>query len=119
MVADGICFAALRRCGRVAVAASEEKTAEADLGGSDFSVAFDPLDGSSVAGAGWAVGAIFGVWPGRGLVGRAGDGQVAATYALFGPRVTLVVAARPRRRRRACSSCAQTLSAGRCPIMSA
>ena len=96
MVADGICFAALRRCGRVAVAASEEKTAEADLGGSDFSVAFDPLDGSSVAGAGWAVGAIFGVWPGRGLVGRAGDGQVAATYALFGPRVTLVVAARPR-----------------------
>lgn len=95
VVADDICFAALRACGRVAVAASEERTAEADLGGSDYSVAFDPLDGSSVAGAGWAVGAIFGVWPGRGLVGRTGDEQVAAVYAVFGPRVTLVVAARP------------------------
>jgi len=56
-------------------------------------VAYDPLDGSSVAGAGWAVGAIFGVWEGRGLVGRRGDEQAAACYAVFGPRTTLVVAA--------------------------
>ena len=97
MAADAACFAALRACGRVAVAASEETTDETDCGGSPagYSVAFDPLDGSSVAGAGWAVGAIFGVWPGKGLVGRKGDDAVAAAYAVFGPRVTLVLTAPP------------------------
>lgn len=55
-------------------------------------VAFDPLDGSSVIPAGWAVGSIFGVWPGPLLVGRPGSAQVAAAYALYGPRTLLVVA---------------------------
>lgn len=77
----------------VATVSSEEDPAERELGGRSYSVAYDPLDGSSVAGAGWAVGAIFGVWEGRGLVGRRGDEQAAACYAVFGPRTTLVVAA--------------------------
>lgn len=79
----------------VSTVSSEENTAERELGGNAYSVAYDPLDGSSVAGAGWAVGAIFGVWKGRGLVGRSGDEQAAACYAIFGPRTTLVVAASP------------------------
>ena len=93
VAADAACFAALRSCGVVAIAASEETAVETDLGGASFSIAFDPLDGSSVVGAGWAVGAIFGVWPGRGLVGRRGEEQCASVYAVFGPRVTLVLAA--------------------------
>ena len=76
------------------VTSSEEATAEADAGGVGYSVAYDPLDGSSIVSAGWAVGAIFGVWPGRGLVGRPGRDQAAAAYALFGSR-TLLVIARP------------------------
>ena len=92
MLADDVCFRCLRACGVVATASSEERTAEADLGGTAFSVAFDPLDGSSIAGAGWAVGAIFGVWPGPGLVGRRGREQAAAAYAVYGPRTTLVLA---------------------------
>ena len=57
-------------------------------------VAWDPLDGSSILGAGWAVGAIFGVWPGGQLLGRSGSELAAAAYAVFGPR-TLLVLARP------------------------
>lgn len=93
VAADAACFDALRSCGVVAIAASEETAVETDLGGASFSIAFDPLDGSSVAGAGWAIGAIFGVWPGRGLVGRTGEAQCASVYAVLGPRVVLVLAA--------------------------
>ena len=38
---------------------------------------------------------IFGVWPGAGFVGRTGREQVAAAYAVHGPRTVLVLA-RPR-----------------------
>jgi sedoheptulose-bisphosphatase len=94
LAADAVCTAALRASGAVEITSSEESTAEADAGGAGYSVAFDPLDGSSILSAGWAVGAIFGVWPGKGLVGRPGRDQAAAAYALFGSR-TLLVIARP------------------------
>lgn len=48
-------FDALRACGAVEVASSEEAPSDHDLGGSGYSVAFDPLDGSSIIGANWAV----------------------------------------------------------------
>jgi sedoheptulose-bisphosphatase len=86
-------FRALSACGAVATAASEEASTPAPLGGAGFSVAFDPLDGSSVLDAGFAVGSIVGVWPGSELVGRCGRQQVAACYALYGPRTLLVLAA--------------------------
>ena len=89
-----MCAAALRASGAVEVTSSEENTAEADAGGVGYSVAYDPLDGSSIISAGWAVGAIFAIFPGRGLVGRPGRDQAAAAYALFGSR-TLLVIARP------------------------
>jgi sedoheptulose-bisphosphatase len=57
-----------------------------------FSVAFDPLDGSSIIGANFAVGAIFGVWGGAGLKDRKGSEQVAAVLAMYGPRTTMAVA---------------------------
>ena len=41
-----------------------------------FSVAFDPLDGSSIVDANFAVGTIMGVWPGNGLLNRKGKEQV-------------------------------------------
>ena len=55
-------------------------------------VGFDPLDGSSIVGANFAVGSIFGVWPGSELVGRKGREQAAAAYAVYGPRTVLVIA---------------------------
>ena len=55
-------------------------------------VAFDPLDGSSIVGANFAVGSIFGVWPGDQLLGQKAGDQVAACYGIYGPKTLLVLA---------------------------
>lgn len=57
-----------------------------------FSVAFDPLDGSSIVDTNFTVGTIFGVWPGDKLTGITGREQVAAAMGIFGPRTTYVLA---------------------------
>ena len=44
--------------------------------GKGFSVAFDPLDGSSIVDTNFSVGTIFGVWPGDELIGVTGRDQV-------------------------------------------
>jgi sedoheptulose-bisphosphatase len=51
-------MANLRESGVVHVASSEENPVEIDCGGRGFSVAFDPLDGSSIVDANFAVGTI-------------------------------------------------------------
>ena len=58
----------------------------------EYTVAYDPLDGSSLVDANLAIGSIFGIWKGSELVGRTGRDQVAACYAIYGPRVTFVIA---------------------------
>lgn len=58
----------------------------------EYTVAYDPLDGSSLVDANLAIGSIFGIWEGSELVGRTGREQVAACYAIYGPRVTFVIA---------------------------
>lgn len=95
VISDGIVFEALRESGAVATASSEETTDQKHLGGSGYSCSFDPLDGSSIVDANWAVGSIFGVWPGDKLLGRRGRDQSLAAFALYGPRTTLVLA-KPR-----------------------
>eukprot|EP00128_Syssomonas_multiformis_P007317 Colp12_sorted_trinity150504_noHs@11860 len=95
LVADHLIFDNLKSSGSVATAASEENPQEVPIGGEGYSVAFDPLDGSSVVDANFAVGSIFGVWPGSKLIGRKGSEQVASVVALYGPRATAVVAIRP------------------------
>jgi len=64
-----------------------------------FSVAYDPLDGSSLVDVNFAVGSIFSIYPGSGskgdskgsFLGRTGSEQVAALYIMYGPRTTLTV----------------------------
>ena len=51
-------MANLRAGKKVKVASSEENPTEIDCGGSGFSVAFDPLDGSSIVDANLTVGTI-------------------------------------------------------------
>ncbi|CAB1107984.1 unnamed protein product [Ectocarpus sp. CCAP 1310/34] len=95
LAADEIIFQEFKSCGAVAVAASEEKPVEAPMGGSTerlYSVGFDPLDGSSIIDANFAVGSIFGVWPGDKLLGRTGRQQVASCMSQYGPRTTMAVA---------------------------
>jgi sedoheptulose-bisphosphatase len=105
-------FSAARRSGVIATVASEETPEETcilDLSvagvtppsenetgeeeSSDFfSLACDPLDGSSIIDANFSVGSIYGLWPGTTLVGRTGREQVAAAVAVYGPRTLLCIA---------------------------
>jgi sedoheptulose-bisphosphatase len=62
------------------------------MGGSGYSVAFDPLDGSSIIDTNFAVGTIFGVWPGDRLVGISGRQLAGAGMAVYGPRTTMTIA---------------------------
>ncbi len=55
-----------------------------------YSVAFDPLDGSSLVDVNLAVGTIISIYEGGNLL-QPGRNQVAALYILYGPRTTLVL----------------------------
>lgn len=55
-----------------------------------YTVVFDPLDGSSLVNANFAIGSIFGIYEGDKIIGRKGDEQVAAVVIVYGPRVTLL-----------------------------
>eukprot|EP00879_Flechtneria_rotunda_P026197 GHRR01027917.1.p1 GENE.GHRR01027917.1~~GHRR01027917.1.p1 ORF type:complete len:360 (+),score=132.20 GHRR01027917.1:204-1283(+) len=90
--ADDTIFRHLQQCPAVASASSEEKSDIQHLGGQGYTVAFDPLDGSSIFGANFAVGSIFGIWPGSTPLGQTGRDQAAAAYAVYGPRTLLVLA---------------------------
>jgi fructose-1,6-bisphosphatase I len=54
-----------------------------------YSVAYDPLDGSSLVDVNLAVGTIVSIYRGCDLLQK-GRNQVAALYILYGPRVSLV-----------------------------
>ena len=54
-----------------------------------YSVAFDPLDGSSIVDVNLAVGTIVSIFKGCNLL-QPGRKQVAAMYILYGPRTTLM-----------------------------
>lgn len=54
-----------------------------------YSVAYDPLDGSSLVDVNLAVGTIVSIYAGSDLL-QPGRRQVAALYILYGPRVSLV-----------------------------
>lgn len=92
MLADKLLFEALRYSGCCKLACSEEVPEPLDLGGSGFSVAFDPLDGSSIVDTNFSVGTIFGVWPGDHLTGITGREQAAAGMAVYGPRTVYCIA---------------------------
>jgi sedoheptulose-bisphosphatase len=102
--------AELARCPAVATASSEEDPVERPVNpGSageegqgqgqqeeeQYTVAFDPLDGSSIIAPNWSVGTIVGVWDGASALGQSPrDAQVAAVLGVFGPRTTAIVAVR-------------------------
>jgi len=53
-----------------------------------YTIAYDPLDGSSLADVNLSVGSIFGIYEG----GLSGKHLKAAIYVIYGPRVELVIA---------------------------
>jgi fructose-1,6-bisphosphatase I len=55
-----------------------------------YSVAYDPLDGSSLVDVNFSIGSIFGIYKGKSVLGRKPKEQVAALYVLYGPRTILI-----------------------------
>eukprot|EP00471_Norrisiella_sphaerica_P003405 CAMPEP_0184479108 /NCGR_PEP_ID=MMETSP0113_2-20130426/954_1 /TAXON_ID=91329 /ORGANISM="Norrisiella sphaerica, Strain BC52" /LENGTH=414 /DNA_ID=CAMNT_0026857117 /DNA_START=42 /DNA_END=1286 /DNA_ORIENTATION=+ len=92
VLADNVIFENLRASGAVATASSEEEPTEVPMGGEGYSVAFDPLDGSSIIDTNFAVGTIFGIWPGSKLTGITGNQLKAAGLSVYGPRTTITLA---------------------------
>ena len=92
VLSDRIMRKRLSKSGVVCNIASEEMdqiyevTSDAD---GLYSVAYDPLDGSSLVDVNLAVGTIVSIYAGCDLL-QEGRKQVAAMYILYGPRVSLV-----------------------------
>ncbi|MBU0668352.1 fructose-1,6-bisphosphatase [Patescibacteria group bacterium] len=77
----------------VAMIASEElaEPIRKRADGEGFVVAFDPLDGSSIAELNMAVGSIIGIYRGNEVIGKTGRDQVAAMIAVYGPELTFLI----------------------------
>ena len=92
VLSDRIMRKRLTQSGVVSNVVSEESCdiiAVAPHRAGNFSVAYDPLDGSSLVDVNLAVGTIVSIFSGCDLL-VPGSRQVAALYVLYGPRTTLV-----------------------------
>ncbi|KAM3481248.1 hypothetical protein MY8738_004600 [Beauveria namnaoensis] len=108
VAAESLLRAALARCPCVVTASSEEDPVERPVSHTVpvptqqqqrreevYSAAFDPLDGSSIIGPGWAVGTIIGIWDGPSALRQTPRArQIAAVLASYGSRNTALVALR-------------------------
>jgi fructose-1,6-bisphosphatase I / sedoheptulose-1,7-bisphosphatase len=97
VVTNDLFINALSRCELVAGFASEELDEVTSIRAANYLVIFDPLDGSSNAPVNVSVGTIFSVLnapedrvPTEADYLQAGNHQVAAGYALYGPSTMLV-----------------------------
>lgn len=89
---DEVIFNCLKDTKLVFIASSEENPTSISCGGSNYCVAFDPLDGSSIVDANFAVGTIVGIWKGTTLLNRTGREQICSMISMYGPKVTLALA---------------------------
>lgn len=96
VIADNLIWDAVKASKVVREGASEEDPVvrNVDEGGAgEFTVCWDPLDGSSIVDNNWAVGTMMGIWPkSTGLIGATGRDQVTSLVALYGPRTTVLIA---------------------------
>ncbi|KAK3935429.1 fructose-1,6-bisphosphatase class 1/Sedoheputulose-1,7-bisphosphatase [Diplogelasinospora grovesii] len=103
VVAENIVRAALNRYpSAFRTASSEEDPVErsiisgasaTEVTAEKYTVAFDPLDGSSIIKPNWSVGSIFGIWEGESALSKSPEkNQIAAVLGVYGPRTTAFVA---------------------------
>lgn len=96
MIADNLIWEAVKQSSVCREGASEEDPVVRNVdesGEGEYTVCWDPLDGSSIVDNNWAVGTMMGVWPrSTGLLGATGRDQVTSLVAIYGPRTTVLVA---------------------------
>jgi sedoheptulose-bisphosphatase len=99
--AENIIRETFATCPSVVTASSEEDPKEVSITSSsapndsaeEYTVAFDPLDGSSIIAPNWTVGTIIGIWQGSSALNQnPAKKQIASILGVFGPRTTAVVA---------------------------
>mmetsp|Transcript_5843 Transcript_5843/g.6587 ORF Transcript_5843/g.6587 Transcript_5843/m.6587 type:complete len:313 (-) Transcript_5843:11-949(-) len=89
---DDIIFKNLKESGVVYNACSEENIIPQVLNeDGNYTVCFDPLDGSSIVGANFAVGSIFGIWPKTDLIGESCRNQIGACLGVYGTKTVVLV----------------------------
>lgn len=94
VLANSLFVETLQRNRSVALIASEEldKPVKTEsVSENYYSVAFDPLDGSSLVDVNQAIGSIIGIYPGVDFVGRKGLEQSAVMMIVYGPRLTFLL----------------------------
>ncbi|KAF2631458.1 sedoheptulose-1,7-bisphosphatase [Macroventuria anomochaeta] len=103
VLAENLIREAISKVPSIATASSEEDPVEkrAYLGDvksdEQYTVAFDPLDGSSIIGPNWTVGTIIGIWDGASALSSTStprEKQIASILGVLGPRTTAVIALR-------------------------
>ncbi|KAI4865193.1 sedoheptulose-1,7-bisphosphatase [Hypoxylon rubiginosum] len=94
---------AISQCPFVVTASSEEDPIErssqdistGSVPEEHYTIAFDPLDGSSIIAPNWTVGTIIGIWQGKTALNQLpATKQVAAVLGVYGPRTTAIVTLR-------------------------
>jgi sedoheptulose-bisphosphatase len=101
--AENIIRETLAACPVVVTASSEEDPKEVSTratdgstisnDGEEYTVSFDPLDGSSIIAPNWTVGTIIGIWRGSSALNSPpATEQIASILGVFGPRTTAIVA---------------------------
>ncbi len=93
VIADNIMWDACKTSKVIQCGASEEDPIVREIHpDQDYTVCWDPLDGSSIVDNNWAVGTMIGVWhKDTGFIGATGRDQVTSLVALYGPRTTVLV----------------------------
>jgi sedoheptulose-bisphosphatase len=103
MAAEKLVREALAKCPSVATASSEEEPVERPAGdgqtvnptSEEYTIAFDPLDGSSIIAPNWTVGTILGIWDGASAIGlQPSEKQIVSVLGVYGPRTTAILALR-------------------------
>lgn len=105
VLAERIIRDEIAKCPSIVTASSEEEPTERPTRESDgtvtaenselYTLAFDPLDGSSIIAPNWTVGTIVGIWDGATSLNQdPEDKQIAAVLGVYGPRTTAIVAIR-------------------------
>lgn len=97
--AEEIIRKAIAKCRSIQTASSEEDPVERTVNSSSedaekYTIAFDPLDGSSIIAPNWTVGTIIGIWDGITAIRQHPEKQIAGILGIYGPRTTAVVALR-------------------------
>jgi sedoheptulose-bisphosphatase len=99
VIAEDIIRTAISVCDSIVTASSEEDPTEKSVPTGEastekYTIAFDPLDGSSIIAPNWTVGTIIGIWEGKTALNQRPEKQIAAILGVYGPRTTAVVAIR-------------------------